>query len=396
MERKIQNFSGRILRQTGPLCSNNCEGFQVPVPLVVPCTLVVNTPPKKHSHQATMPASSIRPPIPDCFCCPILQQTMTDPVLCADGFTYERAAIARWLVQPRGRDPETNQPRPPRSPMTNAALLHVELAPNRALRDAIAAWMVHYPDLEARPGDVDVGADVRLAVEKLQVGVRANRRAEGENKDGLAEKFSESMHTLVASHNGLVRWLKKLDTNFKEINNDLSLFLKVERDRLKEASLKNNHICTNIPEFSQEELRHMYYLAHGIGGRGACMKQISHMDTCIISRMGTCMKQVSRMGTCMKRVSRMGTPCIISRMGTCMKQVSRLGTCMKRVSRVGAADGAGGAGAAVVAEGAAPAAGVREKARKRGRGRAGRAKAGERKEARRGTRDGSGDHPPRE
>ena len=52
---------------------------------------------------------------------------MLDPVMCADGQTYERAAIEKWL--------ETHDT----SPTTNAKLKHKNLIPNFALRSAIAA-----------------------------------------------------------------------------------------------------------------------------------------------------------------------------------------------------------------------------------------------------------------
>ena len=37
--------------------------------------------------------------IPDQFYCPITRTTMADPVIAADGYTYERAAITQWIQQ---------------------------------------------------------------------------------------------------------------------------------------------------------------------------------------------------------------------------------------------------------------------------------------------------------
>ena len=51
---------------------------------------------------------------------------MEDPVVCADGHSYERAAITQWLL---ARDT---------SPCTNAPLLHKNVVPNHALRNLIA------------------------------------------------------------------------------------------------------------------------------------------------------------------------------------------------------------------------------------------------------------------
>ena len=51
-----------------------------------------------------------------------LQELMRDPVSAADGLTYERVAIRRWLAE---HD---------RSPMTGHRLSHKDLVPNRLLR----------------------------------------------------------------------------------------------------------------------------------------------------------------------------------------------------------------------------------------------------------------------
>jgi len=65
---------------------------------------------------------------PDHMLCPIGYELMRDPVVAADGFTYERATIARWLHE-RGKAAC--------SPMTGAALEHRALKPNTGLRNEI-------------------------------------------------------------------------------------------------------------------------------------------------------------------------------------------------------------------------------------------------------------------
>lgn len=69
--------------------------------------------------------------LPNMPVCPISQQPMHDPVVAADGHTYERSAIARWLA--------TSD----KSPLTGAVLAHKELVPNymllSSLREAAAA-----------------------------------------------------------------------------------------------------------------------------------------------------------------------------------------------------------------------------------------------------------------
>lgn len=51
---------------------------------------------------------------------------MTDPVIAADGFTYERYAIEQWLAQGHRT-----------SPYTAAPLSHLNITPNHAFRVAV-------------------------------------------------------------------------------------------------------------------------------------------------------------------------------------------------------------------------------------------------------------------
>jgi hypothetical protein len=69
---------------------------------------------------------------PEELLCPITTDLMDDPVVAADGHSYERAAIARWLAE-RRRAPAT-------SPLTGAVLPHTGLTPNYALRKIIRDW----------------------------------------------------------------------------------------------------------------------------------------------------------------------------------------------------------------------------------------------------------------
>ena len=64
--------------------------------------------------------------------CTAMQEVMRDPILASDGHTYERYAITDWLCN-NGT-----------SPNTGLCLVSKDLAPNYALRSAIAAsrWAV--------------------------------------------------------------------------------------------------------------------------------------------------------------------------------------------------------------------------------------------------------------
>lgn len=65
--------------------------------------------------------------VPEEFVCPITRELFDDPVVAADGVTYERRAIERHL--------QMNEA--PRSPMTNLPLAHKTLLPNTTLRKHI-------------------------------------------------------------------------------------------------------------------------------------------------------------------------------------------------------------------------------------------------------------------
>lgn len=62
----------------------------------------------------------------DLFACPITHELMRDPVIAADGYSYEREAIQFWFDS--GNDT---------SPMTNLQLPHTRLVANQTLRIAI-------------------------------------------------------------------------------------------------------------------------------------------------------------------------------------------------------------------------------------------------------------------
>ncbi|XRB09249.1 ultraviolet-B receptor UVR8 [Pycnococcus provasolii] len=66
----------------------------------------------------------------DEYVCPITQAIMTDPVCAADGHSYERSAIERWLGEGNSR-----------SPKTNLQMAHTHLNPNHALLKGIRGAM---------------------------------------------------------------------------------------------------------------------------------------------------------------------------------------------------------------------------------------------------------------
>ncbi|NXU53948.1 WSDU1 protein, partial [Turnix velox] len=74
--------------------------------------------------------TTVPPAVPDEFLCPITRELMKDPVIAADGYSYEKDAIESWISSKRRS-----------SPMTNLPLPSAVLTPNRTLRMAISRWL---------------------------------------------------------------------------------------------------------------------------------------------------------------------------------------------------------------------------------------------------------------
>jgi hypothetical protein len=72
--------------------------------------------------------------IPEDFICPITHELMESPVMAADGFSYERAAITRWL--------QMNI----LSPMTGLRMPNRELRDNLSLKNGIDALRRRLPE----------------------------------------------------------------------------------------------------------------------------------------------------------------------------------------------------------------------------------------------------------
>ncbi|KAI5695432.1 hypothetical protein M8J75_016612 [Diaphorina citri] len=75
--------------------------------------------------------------IPAEMMCPITHQLMRDPVLCSDGYNYERSAIELWISSGRSTSPLTNQP-----------LLSTDFVANSELKTKIDAFI----QTQGKPG----------------------------------------------------------------------------------------------------------------------------------------------------------------------------------------------------------------------------------------------------
>ena len=84
--------------------------------------------PRKASSATLMP-NRRNEKLTDGMCCPISLELMRDPVICADGHSYERANIEDWFKRSNS------------SPKTGADLEHKFLIPNVNLRNIIETYV---------------------------------------------------------------------------------------------------------------------------------------------------------------------------------------------------------------------------------------------------------------
>jgi hypothetical protein len=97
---------------------------------IIPCSPPKNgSPAKKRKISSSLKMNNYFKSLPHDFLCPIEMELMDDPVVCADGFTYERSAIKTWL-----RRNNT-------SPKTNERLANKDLIPNKTLKAVMDHWI---------------------------------------------------------------------------------------------------------------------------------------------------------------------------------------------------------------------------------------------------------------
>jgi hypothetical protein len=88
--------------------------------------------PPKRARAAPQTSEPVQPPkrdsvaVPSEYLCPISEELMRDPVVCADGFTFDRPSIELWFSEGHHSNP-----------VTGARLPHSNLVPNLVLRKLV-------------------------------------------------------------------------------------------------------------------------------------------------------------------------------------------------------------------------------------------------------------------
>jgi hypothetical protein len=126
------------------------------------------------------------------FLCPITHDVMTDPVVSADGYTYERSAIARWF--------ETSR----KSPVTGQTLPHIDLVPNHSVR-TLLKMLIDMTDVPKKASTTALQSalaplaanSVRAEAAPSEGGVRRRSSAASEARSDILERATGSASSSV-------------------------------------------------------------------------------------------------------------------------------------------------------------------------------------------------------
>mmetsp|Transcript_42731 Transcript_42731/g.110492 ORF Transcript_42731/g.110492 Transcript_42731/m.110492 type:complete len:367 (-) Transcript_42731:99-1199(-) len=162
--------------------------------------------------------------------CPISQRVMKDPVICADGHSYERTCIEHWLRMGNFTSPSTNMP-----------LLHCGLTANISLRNIIQVLVQRSPAMEKEQERIrQWEAALEATVDRL-VDERDHARRECERLfDLLLEERSRrcSWSKCHECQNGPDHEVPQVDSLPSE-DHGLEKVVKISPSMLKAATVKD-------------------------------------------------------------------------------------------------------------------------------------------------------------
>ena len=195
------------------------------------------------------------------FGCPISHGLFKDPVLCSDGFTYERPDINRWF-KIKGE-----------SPMTRAPISNTHQYPNYALRNVITEFTRDNEEIqnklkESEEAQKQLELKIKLTKVMLDAAMKILEKWDSE-KAIMAEKIQTDADTkwkLVVDENQ-----KKGEMKIAALNNELvaekseghkirmenkklNSKLKKNEEKLKEAQAKRKSMVDKMKEMVENEM----------------------------------------------------------------------------------------------------------------------------------------------
>ena len=117
----------------------------------------------------------------DPLTCPITYKPMLDPVVAADGFTYDKTAITKWFSKKNT------------SPLTGKPLLDQSLRPNRSVLQLVRHHAVQAESAKSDRARKGKGKATKSAT------ADSARKGKGKDKAARAESFETALDTLVAN-----------------------------------------------------------------------------------------------------------------------------------------------------------------------------------------------------
>ncbi len=139
--------------------------------------------------------------------CPILQTPMRDPVIAADGHSYERAAIEQWIAQRGARAV---------SPLTGARLAHLELASNITLKVIIKTYLSSLPLRHTKElSQKDLALAIQLREEEL-----SNQLAKQHKKLEQLSSVEERLGPMEEENQRLRKEIERLNSKPSRRMND--------------------------------------------------------------------------------------------------------------------------------------------------------------------------------
>lgn len=174
--------------------------------------------------------------IPDDYLCPILQELMEDPVVAADGMSYERSAITEWFR--RGKLT---------SPTHGGKLDHRNFIPNIILKKVIHEFTNKLPHIQR---EQQVKVDLALAIQTREKFI-----------EDLQDKNEQLRATLEAES----KQMQLMDRGWSQQYEQLNMELQVERKknlelevRLEQLSQQMSKIAAIQLEPIQKQMQNFY------------------------------------------------------------------------------------------------------------------------------------------
>lgn len=213
--------------------------------------------PESSSTRAEPPPTHNRPlkesVFSECLLCPILQERMNDPVIAADGYTYERKAITAWISSRGARAI---------SPMTGVRLAHLVLQENIFARQIIMHYRDSKPERKQRK---ITEQDILLSIQLREEELTAMLEKQGKQLEDITrerDKVSKQLKPHIRENDKLKQRndkltqendaLKRENTRIKKKN--AKLFHEIER--LKSTTITtNNQPMAALSECAQASQR---------------------------------------------------------------------------------------------------------------------------------------------